>query len=36
MVAWFLLLLDQLPVLYGSLLKLEFALISADGVEDVS
>lgn len=34
--ACYILLLDQLPLLYGSLLKLELAVVSADGEEDVA
>jgi hypothetical protein len=30
-----LMLLDQIPMLYGSLLKVEFAILSADGEEDL-
>lgn len=33
---FYLLLLDQIPILYGSLLKLELAIVSADGEEDVA
>lgn len=29
-------LLDQIPMLYGSLLKIEFAIVSADGEEDIA
>jgi hypothetical protein len=32
----YLVLLDQLPMLYGSLLKLELAIVSADGEEDIA
>jgi hypothetical protein len=32
----FLMLLDQIPMLYGSLLKIEFAIVSADGEEDIA
>ena len=28
-------LLDQIPMLYGSLVKVEFAILSADGEEDL-
>ena len=35
MISWYLLLLDQIPLLYNSLLKIEFAIISADGEDDI-
>ena len=36
MAEFYLLLLDHIPMLYGSLLKLELAIVSADGEEDVA
>jgi hypothetical protein len=33
---FYLCLLDHIPLLYGSLLKLELAIVSADGEEDVA
>lgn len=35
LVAWMLMVLDQVPIIFGSLLKIEFAITSADSEEDL-